>query len=167
MFRSQRQRIGLQRQYVAVGALDLVFIKCACTNAGQEYLPHANAEMTTHGMTPSVPRVERPHNADAARVRRPHREHDAGNAIDRRLVRTESARTDIEIVAVPTSELAESLGSIKVANMIMLGALVRASGMISYDTMVENLAEILGQGRAKLLELNKKALAAGYDYAKD
>jgi 2-oxoglutarate ferredoxin oxidoreductase subunit gamma len=86
---------------------------------------------------------------------------------DSSLVHTESARTDIEIVAVPTSELAESLGSIKVANMIMLGALVRASSMISYDDMVENLAEILGKGRAKLLEMNKKALAVGYDYTKD
>ena len=83
------------------------------------------------------------------------------------LVHTESARSDIEIVAVPTSELAGELGSMKVANMIMLGALVRASGMISYDAMVENLAEILGKGRAKLLDLNKRALAVGYDYTKD
>jgi 2-oxoglutarate ferredoxin oxidoreductase subunit gamma len=83
------------------------------------------------------------------------------------LVDTESARSDVEILAVPTSELAEKLGSIKVANMIMLGALVRASSMISYDTMVENLAELLGKGRAKLLELNKRALAVGYDYTKD
>ena len=83
------------------------------------------------------------------------------------LVHTETARSDIEILAVPTSELAEELGSIKVANMIMLGALVRASSMISYDAMVENLAEILGKGRAKLLELNKRALAVGHDYTKD
>ena len=83
------------------------------------------------------------------------------------LVHTESARSDIEVVAVPTSELAGELGSMKVANMIMLGALVRASGMISYDAMVENLAEILGKGRAKLLDLNKRALAVGYDYSKD
>ena len=83
------------------------------------------------------------------------------------LVHTESARSDIEIIAVPTSGLAEQLGSIKVANMIMLGALVRASSMISYDAMVENLAEILGKGRAKLLELNTRALAVGHDYTKD
>ena len=83
------------------------------------------------------------------------------------LVRTETARSDIEILAVPTSELAESLGSIRVANMIMLGALVRASSMISYEAMVANLAEILGKGRAKLLDLNKRALAVGYDYVKD
>ena len=83
------------------------------------------------------------------------------------LVNTESARSDIEILAVPTSELAEKLGSIKVANMIMLGALVRASTMISYDAMVENLTEILGEGKARLLKLNKEALAVGYNYTKD
>jgi 2-oxoglutarate ferredoxin oxidoreductase subunit gamma len=83
------------------------------------------------------------------------------------LVNTESARSDIEILAVPTSELAEKLGSIKVANMIMLGALVRASNMISYDTMVKNLTEILGEGKAKLLKLNREALAVGFNYTKD
>lgn len=86
---------------------------------------------------------------------------------DSSLVDTESARSDIEILAVPTSELAETLGSIKVANMIMLGALVRASAMVSYDAMVENLAGILGPGKAKYLELNRTALAVGHDYTKD
>ncbi len=83
------------------------------------------------------------------------------------LVNTESARGDIEILAIPTSELAEGLGTIKVANMVMLGALVRASNMISYDAMLENLADILGEGKAKLLKLNREALKLGYDYAKD
>ena len=83
------------------------------------------------------------------------------------LVSTESARSDIEILAVPTSELAEKLGSIKVANMIMLGALVRASNTISYDAMLKNLTEILGAGKAKLLNLNREALAVGYNYTKD
>jgi 2-oxoglutarate ferredoxin oxidoreductase subunit gamma len=83
------------------------------------------------------------------------------------IVKTESARSDIEILAIPTAELAERIGTIKVANMVMLGALVRASNMISYDAMQENLAEILGEGKAKLLKLNREALAVGYDYAKD
>ena len=83
------------------------------------------------------------------------------------LVNTESARSDIEILAVPTSGLAEHLGSIKVANMIMLGALVRVSNTISYDAMLKNLTEILGAGKAKLLKLNREALAVGYNYTKD
>ncbi len=54
-----------------------------------------------------------------------------------------SARGDIEIVAVPTSELAGRIGTIKVANMIMLGAFVRLSNIISYDFMIKNLTDIL------------------------
>jgi 2-oxoglutarate ferredoxin oxidoreductase subunit gamma len=83
------------------------------------------------------------------------------------LVNTESARCDIEILAVPTSELAEELGNIKVANMIMLGALVRASSMISYETMLENLEIILGEGKSKLVKLNRQALTVGFNYAKE
>jgi hypothetical protein len=33
--------------------------------------------------------------------------------------------------------------------------------------VVGNLAEILGKGRARLLDLNKQALALGYEYAAD
>jgi 2-oxoglutarate ferredoxin oxidoreductase subunit gamma len=80
------------------------------------------------------------------------------------LVNTESARSDIEILAVPTSGLAEKLGSIKVANMIMLGALVRVSNTISYDAMLKNLTEILGEGKARFLKLNREALGVGYNY---
>jgi 2-oxoglutarate ferredoxin oxidoreductase subunit gamma len=83
------------------------------------------------------------------------------------LVDTESARNDIEILAIPTNELAEALGTMKVANMVMLGGLLRASNMISYDAMLENLAGILGESKAKLLKLNREALAIGYNYAKD
>jgi 2-oxoglutarate ferredoxin oxidoreductase subunit gamma len=83
------------------------------------------------------------------------------------LVNTDSARNDIEILAIPTNELAEGLGTMKVANMVMLGGLIRASNMISYDAMLENLAAILGEGKAKLLKLNREALAVGYNYAKD
>ena len=83
------------------------------------------------------------------------------------LVNTDSARTDIEILAIPTSELAEQVGTIKVANMILLGALLRASNMISYDAMLENLEAILGEGKAKLIELNRQALDLGYNYVKE
>lgn len=83
------------------------------------------------------------------------------------LVNTDSARRDIEILAIPTSELAEELGNIRVANMIMLGALVKASDMISYETMLENLETILGKGKSKLVELNRQALGVGHNYVKD
>jgi len=80
------------------------------------------------------------------------------------IVDVSSARGDIEIVSVPTSELAEKIGTIKVANMIMLGAFIKVSGIISYDFMIKNLTAILGEGKAKLIKLNKEALEMGFNY---
>jgi len=78
-----------------------------------------------------------------------------------------TVRGDIEIIAVPTSELAEKIGTIKVANMIMLGAFIRTSNIISYDFMIKNLEAILGEGKAKLIKLNTEALGLGFNYAKE
>ena len=83
------------------------------------------------------------------------------------IVDVSSARGDIEIVAVPTSELAEKIGTIKVANMIMLGAFFRLSNIISFDFMIKNLAAILGEGKSKLIKLNKEALEMGFNYVKE
>lgn len=83
------------------------------------------------------------------------------------LVDIAAARSDIEILAIPTSELAEKLGTIKVANMIILGALIKASNIISFDAMIKNLAELLGEGRSKLIKLNKEALEMGFNYVKE
>ena len=83
------------------------------------------------------------------------------------LVNTDSARSDIEILGIPTSELAGKLGTVKVANMVMLGALVRASNMVSYDAMLESLNEILGEGKSKLIKPNREALSLGYNYVKE
>jgi len=68
------------------------------------------------------------------------------------------------VLSVHTSELAEKLGTIKVANMVMLGAFIKASDIISYDFLIKNLTEILGEGKSKLIKLNKDALEIGYNY---
>jgi 2-oxoglutarate ferredoxin oxidoreductase subunit gamma len=83
------------------------------------------------------------------------------------IVDTSSARHDIEVLAVPTTELAEQIGSVKVANMILLGAFIRASSIISYDFLIKNLAQILGEGKSNLIKLNKQALELGFNFAKE
>jgi len=83
------------------------------------------------------------------------------------IVNTSNARGDIEVVAVPTTELAEKLGTIKVANMIMLGAFIRASNIVSFDFLMKHMAEILGEGKSKLTKINREALQLGFDYVKE
>jgi 2-oxoglutarate ferredoxin oxidoreductase subunit gamma len=83
------------------------------------------------------------------------------------IVDTSAARRDIEVLNIPTSELAEKLGTIKVANMIMLGAFIKASDIISFDFVIKHLSEILGEGKSKLIKMNKEALDLGYNYVNE
>jgi 2-oxoglutarate ferredoxin oxidoreductase subunit gamma len=83
------------------------------------------------------------------------------------IVDVSSARGDIEIITVPTSELAEKIGTIKVANMIMLGTYIKFSNVVSFDFVIKNLTQILGEGKSKLIKMNKDALEMGFTYIKE
>ena len=83
------------------------------------------------------------------------------------IVNTDGARSDIEVVPVPVMTLAEKVGSTKVANMIMVGVLVKLSNMISFDALIKNLPIILGEGKAKLTKQNQQALELGFSYIKE
>ena len=82
------------------------------------------------------------------------------------MVTTSSLRGDIEVLEVPTSELAEKLGNLKVANMVMLGAFIRVSNLISFPLLLKNIQEILGAGKSRLLKINKEALERGFNCVK-
>jgi 2-oxoglutarate ferredoxin oxidoreductase subunit gamma len=83
------------------------------------------------------------------------------------MITASALRGDIEVVEVPTSELAEQLGTIKVANMVMLGAFIKVSTMVSFQGLLKNLPEILGASRAKLIKTNRDALELGFNYIKE
>lgn len=83
------------------------------------------------------------------------------------MVDTSMARSDIEVVTVPTSEIAEELGSGKVANMVMLGALIGASDIVSFDFLVGHLSQILGEGKSQMMKLNRSALERGFALVKE
>ena len=80
------------------------------------------------------------------------------------MVNITSVRGDIEVVEIPTSELAEKLGNLKVANMIILGVFVRVSNITPFPLLLKNLPAILGKKRSRLLKINKEALELGFNY---
>jgi len=82
--------------------------------------------------------------------------------INSSLVESEILRGDIIIIKVPANAIAEELDSPKSANMVMLGAFTKKFGLISLDSVIKALKPTLGK-KQKLLELNEKALKAGYD----
>jgi 2-oxoglutarate ferredoxin oxidoreductase subunit gamma len=77
------------------------------------------------------------------------------------LIEGEVTRGDIEVIKVPANALAEELGSAKSANMIMLGAFIKRSNLVSLDTIIEELKDVLKK-KKNLMEINIKALRTGY-----
>jgi 2-oxoglutarate ferredoxin oxidoreductase subunit gamma len=68
---------------------------------------------------------------------------------------------DIEVLKIPATELAEKLGDSKVANMVILGAYIKRRKVVSLERTMESLGKVLGEGRNKLLKLNREALRKG------
>lgn len=83
------------------------------------------------------------------------------------LVDVATVRGDIETFGIPITELAGQLGNIKVANMIMLGAFVSISNLVSFNKTYKNLPDILGAGKARLLKINEKAFKTGFSHVED
>ena len=71
------------------------------------------------------------------------------------------SRTDVKAVYVPCLEIAQELGNMKVANMVMLGAYIQAMGNLQVETIKEMLVHMFTGPKAKLVDLNIEALARG------
>ena len=71
---------------------------------------------------------------------------------------------DFDPIKISFTALAEDLGRKIVANIIMLGALVRLTDVVSEDALMQAVMETVPP---RTIELNKKALQAGFKAAED
>lgn len=83
---------------------------------------------------------------------------------DSSLVTPEEGRADVRICGIPATELANENGFPKLANCIMLGHLVRETGLFSFPFFRDVLRASAPKARAELGELNAKAFEIGYTY---
>ena len=79
------------------------------------------------------------------------------------LVKRKPSRTDLKVVEVPCNDLAEELGdqAHKVANMVMMGALSKATGAVGLDKLEPVLETFFPASKHRLIPLNVKAIEAG------
>lgn len=81
------------------------------------------------------------------------------------LVTEKSTRDDIRILEIDATNIANELGNSRIANMILLGALVQMTGMVSIEAIVESIRKVLGASKEHLIEVNRKALEKGFEIA--
>lgn len=86
---------------------------------------------------------------------------------DSDLVKYETPREDITVIPVPAKIIAHELGSEKVANIVMLGAIVKATGIVSESDCLDTIKEKLGAKKPKFLPMNLDAFDKGISIAQE
>lgn len=81
------------------------------------------------------------------------------------LVKKTSNRDDIKIIDVPATTLAITLSEERVAGMVILGALIGETGVLSRTSLLEALEDVLGKRKAHLIPVNEEAIRAGEDFS--
>lgn len=81
--------------------------------------------------------------------------------VNENLVKTLPQSSNIRILQVPATAIAEKLGRVIVANIVMLGFLSAVARIVSFDSMKQAVLNSIPAGTEKL---NLSALQAGYDH---
>jgi len=69
-----------------------------------------------------------------------------------------------KIVFIPATEIADKeLKDVRVANIVAIGAYIKASGIVSLES-AKKACEIVLADKPKMIALNQKALETGYNY---
>ncbi len=84
--------------------------------------------------------------------------------VDSTLIDRKVKRTDVDAYYIPATKLANDAGFPTLANMIMMGKMIKEAKMVSMDGMREALSHVISAKRAEMLEINLKAIEIGYNY---
>jgi len=84
--------------------------------------------------------------------------------LDSTLIDAEVGRDDVQVFAIPATRMALEAGVSTLANMVMVGKLIRECDDLSFDGLDETLHHVVSARRAALFDLNKTALNEGYNY---
>jgi 2-oxoglutarate ferredoxin oxidoreductase subunit gamma len=86
--------------------------------------------------------------------------------INSSIIDIEPSRKDIKVYKIPLNDIANRLGSQKIINMIMAGALIAVTKIVSLETMKKVFEENLTGSKAKFIDLNIKSMDEGINYIK-
>ena len=83
---------------------------------------------------------------------------------DSSLIKGPGLRTDIENVSVPATEISNTIGNTKSANMVLLGAFIAKTGILNETSVFEALENSMPNGKKNGINGNKKAISEGRKY---
>ena len=84
--------------------------------------------------------------------------------VDSTLIDAKVERTDVEVFYIPATQLAKDNGIASLANMIIVGSLLKNQPELSFEGASETVAKLVPPKKQALVALNEKALQLGCNY---
>ena len=84
--------------------------------------------------------------------------------VDSSFIERKVERDDVDAYYIPATKMAAEEGVPTLANMILLGKVIKETGILNYDDMRSLFEKIVSAKKKDLIEVNLKALDLGYNY---
>lgn len=82
---------------------------------------------------------------------------------DKTLIDRDIQRDDVKVVAVEATKIAEKEAKANMANMIMLGALIKATGIFTLEEIEEGVKKAVPPTKKEMVEFNINLIKTGYN----
>jgi 2-oxoglutarate ferredoxin oxidoreductase subunit gamma len=82
--------------------------------------------------------------------------------INSTLVKEAPKRSDLKVIRVDASGLADKIGNIRFANMVALGAMAKLTGALSLKEIEPILKNFFSEDKHKFVPMNVEAIRAGF-----
>ncbi len=83
------------------------------------------------------------------------------------LIDIEPTRTDIKVFAIPITGMADELGNTRVQSLVNIGAYAAITGAFRVEDIVSLLPKLFKGKKQAIIDLNAKAVKAGFDFVKE
>jgi 2-oxoglutarate ferredoxin oxidoreductase subunit gamma len=87
--------------------------------------------------------------------------------VNESLIDRKVTRQDIAVLYVPANNMAEEAGSGRSGNMVMIGAWLAVTGLLSKKGIKESLPEVVSKRNLRYNDINERAIDMGFEYAKN
>ncbi len=84
--------------------------------------------------------------------------------MDSSLIERSVKRTDVTVFALPATQMASDNGFPTLANMIIVGKILKELGEYSDESLKAALAKVISAKHADMMEVNRKAIDLGANY---
>ncbi len=87
--------------------------------------------------------------------------------VNKSLIERKVERADVNAYYIPANDIAEKAGSGKASNMVIVGAFLAVTEVVTKHNVKASLGEVISKRNVKYNEINFRAIDMGYEYVKN